>query len=225
MGDVLVFAEYQHEHFPKSTLVAINAGLEMARKRSAQCVVVVVGDQIDAMAQKAAKYGAAKVIALEHPALANYLADAHAQALANLVQSIGAEYVMTTATARGKDLMPRLAARLDAPMASDIITINDDGTIIRPMYAGNGMATVEMDGPVKVITVRATAFDAAPESSAPSPVEKVAAEIDSSSLKMQFVTFNEIKSDRPQLTEAKIVISGSRAQVGGELQDRARTAG
>ena len=87
MGDVLVFAEYLHEHFPKSTLVAINAGLEMARKRCAQCVVVVVGDKIDAMAQKAAKYGAAKVIALEHPALANYLADAHAQALANLVKS------------------------------------------------------------------------------------------------------------------------------------------
>ena len=58
----------------------------------------------------------------------NYLADAHAQALANLVKSIGAEYVMATATARGKDLMPRLAARMDAPMASDIITINDDGT-------------------------------------------------------------------------------------------------
>ena len=94
-------------------------------------------------------------------------------------------------------------------MASDIITINDDGTVIRPMYAGNGMATVEMDGPVKVISVRATAFDAAPENFIPSPVEKVAAEIDPASLKMQFVVFNEIKSDRPQLTEAKIVISGA----------------
>ena len=65
MGDVLVFAEYLHEHFPKSTLVAINAGLEMARKRSAQCVVVVLGEKFDALAQTAAKYGAAKVIALD----------------------------------------------------------------------------------------------------------------------------------------------------------------
>ena len=73
-----------------------------------------------------------------------------------------------------------------------------------------------MDGPVKVITVRATAFDAAPESSTPSPVEKVAAEIDPASLKMQFVVFNEIKSDRPQLTEAKIVISGGRGLKSGE---------
>ncbi len=216
MGDVLVFAEYLHEHFPKSTLVAINAGLEMARKRSVQCVVAVLGENVDALAQTAAKYGAAKDIALEHPALKNYLADAYAQALANLVKSIGAEYVMATATARGKDLLPRLAARMDAPMASDIITINDDGTVIRPMYAGNGMATVEMDGPVKVISVRATAFDAAPESSTPSPVEKVAAEIDPASLKMQFVVFNEIKSDRPQLTEAKIVISGGRGLKSGE---------
>ena len=87
MGDVLVFAEYLHEHFPKSTLVAINAGFEMARKRSVQCVVAVLGENVDALAQTAAKYGAAKVIALEHPALKNYLADAYAQALANLVKA------------------------------------------------------------------------------------------------------------------------------------------
>ena len=62
MGDVLVFAEYQHEHFPKSTLVAINAGLEMARKRGAQCTVVVMGENVDALAQTAAKYGAAKAL-------------------------------------------------------------------------------------------------------------------------------------------------------------------
>jgi electron transfer flavoprotein alpha subunit len=204
MGDVLVFAEYQHEHFPKSTLVAINAGLEMARKRGAQCVVVVMGEKVEALANTAAKYGAAKVIALEHAALKNYLADAYTQALAALVKSIGAQYVMATATARGKDLMPRLAARLEAPMASDIITINDDGTVIRPMYAG------------KVITVRSTAFDAAAESATPSPVEKAAAAIDPASLKMEFVTFNEIKSDRPQLTEAKIVISGGRGLKSGE---------
>ena len=216
MGDVLVFAEYQHEHFPKSTLVAINAGLELARKRGVQCIVTVLGENVEALAGNAAKYGPSKVLALEHPALKNYLADAYAQALANLVKAIGAEYVLATATARGKDLMPRLAARLDAPIASDIITINDDGTVIRPMYAGNGLATVELEGPFKVISVRATAFDAAPEVSPPAPVEKVAATLDPGSLKMEFVGFNEIKSDRPQLTEARIVISGGRGLKSGD---------
>ena len=135
------------------------------------------GDQIDTMAQKAAKDRAAKVIALDYNELANYLADAHAQALANLVQSIGAKLDDDHGHRSRQAPDKKIFLRLDATTASEIITINHDGTIIRPMYAGNGMATVEMDGPVKVITVRATAFDAAPESSAPSPVEKVAAEI------------------------------------------------
>ena len=78
-----------------------------------------------------------------------------------LTKSTGAETVLATATAMGKDLMPRLAARLNAPMASEIIAINDDGTFIRPMYAGNALATIELEGPVRVITVRGTAFDAA----------------------------------------------------------------
>ncbi len=160
MGDVLIFAEHQLGHFPKTTLTAIHAGLELAQKRGGKAIAVVASDNPDALAADIAKYGVAKVIALASPALKNYLADAHAQALANLVKATGAEYVLATATAIGKDLMPRLAARMKAPMASDISSIGEDGTVVRPMYAGNAMATVELDGPVKVITVRGTAFDA-----------------------------------------------------------------
>jgi electron transfer flavoprotein alpha subunit len=216
MGDVLVFAEHQHEHFPKTTLVGISAGLEAAKKRGGQCVIAVMGEGVEKLAADAAKYGAAKVIALEHAALKNYLADAHSQALAELAKSLNAEVVLATATACGKDLMPRLAARLDAPMASDITSINDDGTFIRPMYAGNGLATVELDAPIKVVTVRPTAFDAAKPAEGASPVEKVAAKIDQASLKMEFVSFNETKSDRPQLTEARIVVSGGRGLKSGD---------
>ncbi len=156
------------------------------------------------------------MIALAHPGLRNYLADAHAQALAALVKSTGAEYILATATAMGKDLMPRVAARLGAPMASEIVAINDDGTVTRPMYAGNVLATIEMDGPVKVVTVRATAFDAAKPGDSDGPVEKVNAEIDGASARMQFVAFNQTKSDRPQLTEARIVVSGGRGLKSGE---------
>ncbi|MGH7907140.1 MAG: electron transfer flavoprotein subunit alpha/FixB family protein [Candidatus Binataceae bacterium] len=216
MGDVLVFAEYHDGRFPKTTLVAVNAALELAAGLKSNCVAVVAGEDCGSLAAELAKYGVGKVIALENPALKNYLADAYAQALAALVKKLGAEYVMATATALGKDLMPRLAARLGAPMASEIVAIGDDGAFVRPMYAGNVMATIAMNGPVKVVTVRATAFDAAQPAANAAPVEKIAAELDSGSLKMEFVAFNQTKSDRPQLTEARIVVSGGRGLRSGE---------
>jgi electron transfer flavoprotein alpha subunit len=216
MGDVLVIAEHKDGHFPKTTLIAVNAGLEMARKRGGNCIAVVMGDQTEGPAAEIAKFGASKVIALEDPRLAHHLADAVSQAMTALVKKTGAETLLATATAMSKDVMPRIAARLNAPMASEIIAINDDGTLVRPMYAGNALATIELDGPVRVVTVRATAFDAATIGGNPAPVEKMPAELDPATLKMEFVGFNEIKSDRPQLTEANIVVSGGRGLRSGE---------
>ncbi|MGH7815179.1 MAG: electron transfer flavoprotein subunit alpha/FixB family protein [Candidatus Binataceae bacterium] len=216
MGDVIVFAEHQGGHFPKTTLVAVEAGMELAKKRGGKAIVAVLGDAPEAAAGEIAKYGGSKVVALAHPALKNYLADAYAQALAALVKKEGAEFALATATAAGKDLFPRIAARLNAPMASEITAIDDGGTFVRPMYAGNAMATVELDGPIKVLTVRGTAFDAAKSAPSPAPVEKQAAEIDAGALKMEFVSFNATKSDRPQLTEARIVVSGGRGLKSGE---------
>src|SRR5208283_4105691 len=209
MGDVLIFAEHQAGHFPKTTLIAVHAGLELAKKRGGKAIAVVA-DAPEAAAGEIAKYGVARVIALAHPALKNYLADAHAQALAALAKKEGAEFVIATATAMGKDLFPRLAARLGAAMASEITAINDGQTFVRPTYAGNVMATVEIDGPIKVLTVRGTAFDAAKPGDRAAPIEKQDAEIDAGALKMEFVSFNATKSDRPQLTEARIIVSGGR---------------
>ncbi len=216
MGDVLIFAEHQGGHFPKATLTAVHAGLDLAKKRGGKAIAVVAGDVPEAAAGEIAKYGVAKAIALAHPALKNYLADAHAQALAALAKKEGAEFIIATATAMGKDLFPRLAARLGAAMASEITAINDDGTFVRPTYAGNVMATVEIDGPIKVLTVRGTAFDAAKPGDSAAPVEKQNAEIDAGTLKMEFVSFNATKSDRPQLTEARIIVSGGRGLKAGE---------
>ena len=175
-----------------------------------------MGEGADAAAAEIAKYGVSKVIVLEDSRLEHHLADAAAQALAGLTKNSGAETVLATATALGKDLMPRLAARLNAPMASEIIAINDDGTFVRPMYAGNALATIELEGPVRVVTVRGTAFDAAKATEAAAPIEKVKAELDATGLKMEFVSFNAIKSDRPQLTEARIIVSGGRGLKSGE---------
>jgi electron transfer flavoprotein alpha subunit len=216
MSEVLVFAEHKNGHLPKTTLVALGAGLELAAKYGTKCVAVVAGDGIEEVATRVAGYGVAAVVMLEHPALKNYVADAHAQALAALVKELGVQFVLASATAVGKDLMPRLAARLGAPMASEVVAFGDEGTLIRPTYAGNALATVELSGPVKVITVRSTAFEVAAPSENAAPVRKVDAAIDPSALKTELVSFEETKSERPQLTEARIVVSGGRGLKSGE---------
>ncbi len=210
MGDVLVFAEHQEGHFPKTTLVAVGAGLELARKQGGACVGVVAGARADELAGELAAYGLGKVVVLDHPALTGRLADAYAQALAWTVSRLGAETLLATATAAGKDLMPRVAARMGAPMAADVIAFNDDASVVRPMYAGSALATVELQGKPRVITVRATAFEAAKPVASAAPVEKLTPEFDAAALKMRLVGFNATKSDRPQLTEASIVVSGGR---------------
>jgi len=215
MGNILVFAEHQKGKFPKSTLVALQAGKEAASKLGGDCLVAVLGSGLDAPAQEAARYGVAKVIAVDDPALANYLADAYAATLEQLIKANEVSLLLATSTAVGKDLLPRVAARLGAGMASDVVAINADGTFKRPMYAGNVIATVAFDGPVKVISIRGTAFDAA-QPGAQAPIEKVSVSLDATTRKMQFMEFNEIKSDRPNLTEARIVVSGGRGLKSGE---------
>jgi electron transfer flavoprotein alpha subunit len=215
MGNVLVFAEHQKGKFPKSTLIAIQAGKEAARKLGGNCLAAVLGSGLDSVAQEIAGYGVTKVLAADDPALAHYLADAYAAAVEHLVKANEVSLVVATATAVGKDLLPRVAARLGVAMATDIVAINDDGTFKRPMYAGNVLATVSLNDAVKVVSVRGTAFDAAqPEGQA--PVEKVSVSLDATAKKMQFVEFNETKSDRPNLTEARIVVSGGRGLKSGE---------
>jgi len=213
--NVLVFAEHQHKKFSKIALVALRAGQVLAEKTGGTCSAAVLGTDVEGLARELAEYGVKTVYAVEHAALEHYVADAHAQALAGLAADKGFDAVVATASAIGKDLLPRVAVRLDAGMACEITGINDDGTLVRPMYAGNAIATISIETPRKVVSVRATAFDAAAKG-ASGTVEMVAAAIDTSALRMKFVSFNETKSDRPVLTEARIVVSGGRGLKNGE---------
>jgi electron transfer flavoprotein alpha subunit len=215
VGNVLVFAEHHKGKFPKSTLIALQAGKEAASKLGGSCIATVLGSGVDAAANEISGYGASKVIAVDDAALANYLADAYAVTLEQLIKANDVSLLVATSTAVGKDLLPRVAARLGVSMATDVVAINADGTFKRPMYAGNALATVSLDGPVKVISVRGTAFDAA-QPGGQAPVEKFSVSLDTAAKQMQFVSFNEIKSDRPQLTEARIVVSGGRGLKSGE---------
>src|SRR5579862_9765414 len=213
MGNVLVFAEHQHHKFAKTTLVAVAAGKVAAG--GGDCFAAVLGKGIDDLAGEIAEYGVKKVFAVDDAALEHYTADAHAAALAQLVKDKGIEMVVATATAVGKDLLPRLAALLGAGMASDVVAFNGDGTLQRPMYAGNVVAIVSIEGSPKVVSVRATAFDPAAKG-AKGEVEKVSVSVGDDAKKIKFAAFNEIKSDRPVLTEARIVVSGGRALKSGE---------
>ena len=215
MGNVLVFAEHQHQKFAKTTLVAIAAGKDAAGKSGSECHAVVLGKGVDALANELAEYGVKKVYAVDDAALEHYTADAHAAALAQLIKDKGVDMLVATATAVGKDLLPRVAALLGTSMASDVLAFNGDGTMQRPMYAGNVVATVTIEGAPKVVSVRATAFDPATKNGK-GEVEKVSVAIDAAAKKTKFVEFNEIKSDRPVLTEARIVVSGGRALKSGE---------
>jgi electron transfer flavoprotein alpha subunit len=215
MGNVLVFIEHAHGKLGKTAQVAVTAALDLAGKQGGQATAVVLGKGVDGIAAEAAKLGVAKVVAVDDARLEHYLADLWAKALVQVAKAASATAVLGTASAIGKDLFPRVAQGLDAGMASDIISVEDGGTFVRPTYAGNVMATVAIETPVKVVTVRQTAFPAAQPGASAAPVEKVALAADLQS-KMRFVSFEETKSDRPQLADASIVVSGGRGLKSGE---------
>ncbi|MDG2305360.1 MAG: FAD-binding protein [Candidatus Binatia bacterium] len=211
MSKNLVYIEHAHGKVQKASAVALAA----ANKSGGDTVALVLGQGVDEVAAQAAKLGVSKVIVVDDARLENYLADIHAKAVAQVAKAEGSENVVAGATAIGKDLFPRVAHLLEAGMASEITDVNDDGSLVRPTYAGNAMATVTIETPTKVVTVRGTAFEAVEAGGSDAPVEKAELAADVAS-KMRFVEFAETKSDRPQLTEATIVVSGGRGLKSGE---------
>jgi electron transfer flavoprotein alpha subunit len=212
MSNVLVIAEQVHGKFPKTTLVALAAGKELAAKAGGKASAAVLGQGVDALANELADYGV-DVIVVDGPGFAHYLADAYTAAAAEIVKQKGFEAVVVPATTLGKDLAPRIAARLNAGFAADITHIVDGKTVQRPIWAGNVIQTIEMPGTPRVLSVRGTAMDAAAKGGSKGTVEKIAV---SPTGTMQFVEFAETKSDRPVLTEASIVCSGGRGLKNGE---------
>ena len=211
MSKVLVYIEHAHGKIPKASAVAVAA----ASKVGGEVVALVLGKGIDEVAAHAAALsGVSKVVSIDDDRLANYLADIYATATTQVADAEGAETVVIAATAIGKDFAPRVAQKRASGMASEITAVNEDGTFVRPIYAGNVLATTKINTEKKVLTVRGTAFEpAAADGSA--NVEKVELSADAAS-KTRFVSFEETKSDRPQLADADIVVSGGRGLKSGE---------
>jgi electron transfer flavoprotein alpha subunit len=210
MTDVLVVAELMDGGLRKTTLNAISAARTIAEGTGGAFDVLAIGEGSKKAAQEVAAYGARKVLAAEING--GYRAEAYAATVAQAGKGYGV--VVATASTYGKDLLPRVAGKLSAGIASDISKVIVEGgkvTYKRPVYAGNVYATLEVTTPVQVVTVRQSEFDQAQPSGGASPVEELPVVADPAASKIEFVSLESVKSTRPELAEASIVVSGGRA--------------
>lgn len=206
---VLVLADHDNANLGGATLNAVTAAGEMG----GDVHVLVAGNGCAAVADEAAKVsGVSKVILVEDAAYANSLAEN----VADLIVSMAGSYdvIMAPATTSGKNVLPRVAALLDVAQISEITEIVSADTFVRPIYAGNAMATVQSGDAKKVITVRATNFAAADAAGGSASVETGSAVADAGL--SSFVGEELSQSERPELTSAKIVISGGRGMQSGD---------
>lgn len=204
----LVIAEHDNASLKGSTLNTITAALACG----GDVHVLVAGHQAGAAAQAAAAVaGVAKVLVAEGAQFEHGLAENVAEQV--LAIASGYSHILAPATAYGKNILPRVAAKLDVGQISEITKVDAPDTFERPIYAGNAIATVKSSDSVKVITVRTTGFDAAANGGS-AAVETIASVADSG--KSAFVSAEVVKSDRPELTAAKVIVSGGRGMGSGE---------
>jgi len=206
---ILVIAEHDAGGLKPSTLNTINA----AAKIGGDISVLVAGAGCRGAADSVAKItGVVKVLLADNAAYAHQLPEALAPLIAKLAAAYG--HVLAPASTFGKNLMPRVAALLDVAQISDIVGVEAPDTFVRPIYAGNALATVQSKDKIKVVTVRGTAFPAAP-AGGNAPVEAVA-EAAADPGQSKFVRQELSKSERPELTAARIVVSGGRGMGSGD---------
>jgi electron transfer flavoprotein alpha subunit len=206
---ILVIAEHTNAALVPATLNTIAA----AQAIGGDIHVLVAGSGCGAVADAAAKVaGVAKVLVADNAAFAHQLPENVAPLVAELGK--GYSHILAAATSNGKNILPRVAAALDVDQISEIITVESADTFKRPIYAGNAIATVQSSAAVKVITVRATGFDPVAAEGGSAAVEAVATGGDAGI--SAFVGEELAKSDRPELTAAKIVVSGGRGMQNGD---------
>ena len=205
----LVIAEHDNASLKGSTHHTVTAALQCG----GEVHLLVAGSNCGAAAEQAAAIaGVTKVLVADAP----HFADGLAENIAAQVLALSASYshILAPATAYGKNILPRVAAKLDVAQISEITKVDSPDTFERPIYAGNAIATVQSSDKIKVITVRGTGFDAAPAGGGTAAVEPVAAVADAGT--STFIGRELAKSDRPELTAAKIIVSGGRGMGSGD---------
>ncbi|AUF96873.1 electron transfer flavoprotein subunit alpha [Pseudomonas sp. 02C 26] len=210
---VLVIADFLQSQANATLAPATLNTLAAAAKIGGDVHVLVAGQGIGAVAEAAARIaGVAKVLVADNAAYAHFLPENIAPLVVELAKAYS--HVLAPATSNGKNVLPRVAAQLDVDQISEIISVESADTFKRPIYAGNAIATVQSSAGIKVITVRATGFDAVAAEGGSAAIEAVSAAHDSG--KSAFVGEALATSDRPELTAAKIVISGGRGMQNGD---------
>ncbi|WP_206999496.1 electron transfer flavoprotein subunit alpha/FixB family protein [Trinickia mobilis] len=206
---ILVIAEHDNASIKGATLNTVAA----AQKIGGDIHLLVAGHNAQAAAEQAAKIGGvSKVLLADAPQLAEGLAENVEATVLNIAKDYS--HILAPATPYGKNIAPRIAAKLDVAQISEITAVDSPDTFERPIYAGNAIATVQSIDPIKVITVRATGFDAVAAEGGSAAVEKIEAAADAGI--SQFVNREVTKLDRPELTSATIIVSGGRGLGSGE---------
>ena len=200
---ILVIAEHNNIEVKSSTLNTINA----ASKLGSEIEVLVLGSNIDNISKEISSYQhVSKVIFIDSEKFENAIAENIEPVILSLAEKYS--HILAPATTFGKNVMPRVAVKLDVAQISDIVNIENEDTFIRPIYAGNALATVKSKDTKKVITVRPTSFDVVAKDGGSGIVEQINFDIGES--KVEFIDREESKSDRPELSTARIVVSGGR---------------
>lgn len=206
---VLLIAEHNNKELKPFTLNVINAATQIDQDTH----VLLIGHNADSVAKSISEVsGVKKVIHVDSPIYENYVAENYVPVILKNAENYS--HIVSAANTFGKNLMPRVAAKLDTQQISDIISVESDDTFKRPIYAGSCIATVKSNDAVKVITVRSTAFD--PVGTDNNGVEVVSVDASNSLGISSFVSEELAQSDRPELTAANIVISGGRGMQSGD---------
>ena len=206
---VLLIAEHNNKELKPFTLNAISAASQI----NEDVHVLVLGSNSDSVAKSISEVpNVKKVIHVNNSLYENYLAENYTSAIIKLAESYS--HIICSANTFGKNLMPRIAALLDVSQVSDIIKVISEDTFLRPIYAGNAFATVKSMDKIKCVTIRPTSFDPAPTSGG--SAEIINGDPGDGSELSKFIKKEEIKSDRPELGTARVVVSGGRGMQSGE---------
>ncbi|MEP0843058.1 MAG: electron transfer flavoprotein subunit alpha/FixB family protein [Phycisphaerae bacterium] len=209
MGRTLILMELDGRRVKRSSLHAVG----FARRLGGDYVLLVIGHHLAEAATSLVGYGAETVLTADDPALAEPLADRYAQVVVEAARASRADVIVAAASTFSKDILPRAAALLDAAMLTDVVGLEPrDGQTVfnRPINAGSRIATVALEGPVRVLTVRASAFPVPDQAPAESPMGRLAVEADALPAGTRFVSRQQRTSTRPDLGEARVVVAGGR---------------
>ncbi|MDC6448312.1 FAD-binding protein [Alphaproteobacteria bacterium] len=200
---ILILAEHNNSEVKSSTLNTISAASEINNNIE----VLVVGSKIEMISKEISNYqNVTKVLSLDDKKYENPIAELIDPVIVSLADKYS--HIFAPATTFGKNVMPRVAVKLDTAQISDVVSIESENTFIRPIYAGNALATIKSNDSKKVITVRPTSFDVIAKEGGSGIVESIS--FDSSDCDIEFIDRQESKSDRPELSTARIVVSGGR---------------